>query len=375
MPRFAANLTMLWPDLDVYDRFRAAAEAGFRRVEILFVHALDAPRVEKSLQDLGLELVLFDPAPGDWARGERGLLSVPGREQEFVATVRDAVAAARRFGPRLLNALAGVPPAGVLRAQAERTAIANLRAAVPLAEQAGVTLLVEAINSIDMPGYFADTVERAAALVEGAGSPSVRLQLDQYHVGMAGAGGRAALRPGGPPCGARPTTEGAGGGHARGGGRRDGGMAREAGLDLAGADAIATAGDQIVVAADESEVARLIAHAQVAADQPVSAELRLRRCVVAPVFEEHHRIGAVVGDAPHFSCWQLAAVFVDDRNSVSGDRRSRPSRTHRWQRAAVSHHRAAGSRRAGTPLQGGGRGACGAHAARPSADRWCRSCR
>ena len=98
MPRFAANLTMLWPDLDVNDRFRAAAEAGFRRVEILFVHALDATRVEKSLQELGLELVLFDPAPGDWARGERGLLSVPGREQEFVATVRDAVAAARRFG-------------------------------------------------------------------------------------------------------------------------------------------------------------------------------------------------------------------------------------------------------------------------------------
>ena len=194
MPRFAANLTMLWPDIDVYDRFRAAAEAGFRRVEILFVHALDAARVEKALQDLGLELVLFDPAPGDWARGERGLLSVPGREQEFVATVRDAVAAARRFGTKLLNALAGIPPAGVSRADAERTAVANLRAAVPLAEQAGVTLLVEAINSTDMPGYFADTVDRAAALVEGARSPSVRLQLDQYHVGRAGADARAALR-------------------------------------------------------------------------------------------------------------------------------------------------------------------------------------
>jgi hydroxypyruvate isomerase len=194
MPRFAANLTMLWPELDVYDRFRAAAEAGFRRVEILFVHSLDATRVEKTLRELGLELVLFDPAPGDWARGERGLLSVPGREQEFLATVREAVTAARRFGTRLLNALAGIPPAGISRAEGERTAIANLRAAVPLAEEAGVTLLVEAINSIDMPGYFADTVERAAALVEGAGSPSVRLQLDQYHVGMAGADARAASR-------------------------------------------------------------------------------------------------------------------------------------------------------------------------------------
>src|SRR5437868_4572818 len=194
MPRFAANLTMLWPDLDVYDKFRSAAEAGFRRVEILFVHQLDPARVERELREHELELVLFDPAPGDWARGERGLLSVPGREQEFVATVRDAVAAGRRFGTKLLNVLAGIPPAGVPRADAERTAVANLRAAMPLAEQAGVTLLVEAINSTDMPGYFADTVDRAAALVEGARSPSVRLQLDQYHVGMAGADARAALR-------------------------------------------------------------------------------------------------------------------------------------------------------------------------------------
>src|SRR3989441_9852324 len=155
MPRFAANLTMLWPHIDVYDRFRAAAEAGFRRVEILFVHALDAARVEKALQDLGLELVLFDPAPGDWARGERGLLSVPGREQEFVATVRDAVAAARRFGTKLLNALAGIPPAGGSRADTERTAVANLRAAVPLAEEGGVTPLGGGLNSTGMPGHLA----------------------------------------------------------------------------------------------------------------------------------------------------------------------------------------------------------------------------
>jgi len=194
MPRFAANLTMLWPDLDVYQRFRAAADAGFRRVEILFVHPLDPARVEQLLKEHGLTLVLFDPAPGDWEHGERGLLSVPGREAEFLQTVRDAVKAAKRFGTRLLNALAGIPPAGTPRELAQKTAIANLRAAAPLVEEIGATLLVEAINSIDMPGYFADTVERAAALVEGAGSPSVRLQLDQYHVGMAGGDARAALK-------------------------------------------------------------------------------------------------------------------------------------------------------------------------------------
>ena len=194
MPRFAANLTMLWPELDVYQRFRAAAQAGFRRVEILFVHALDPVRVVEALEEYSLDLVLFDPAPGNWEKGERGLLSLPGREEEFLASVREAAAAAARFGTRLLNALAGIPPPGVPRDVAERTAVANLRAAVPIVEKAGATLLVEAINSVDMPGYFADTVERAAALVEAAESPSVRLQLDQYHVGMAGGDARAALR-------------------------------------------------------------------------------------------------------------------------------------------------------------------------------------
>jgi hydroxypyruvate isomerase len=193
MPRFSANLTMLWPELDVYDRFRAAAEAGFRRVEILFVHALDPARVERALRENGLDLVLFDPAPGNWEGGERGLLSLPGREEEFLRTVREAVAAAQRFGTRRLNALVGIPK-GVTPEQARRSAVGNLRAAIPVVESIGATLLVEAINSIDMPGYFADTVDRAAALVEEAGSPSVRLQLDQYHAGMMGADPVAALR-------------------------------------------------------------------------------------------------------------------------------------------------------------------------------------
>jgi hydroxypyruvate isomerase len=186
MPRFAANLSMLWPELDVYDRFGAAAAAGFSRVEILFVHALDRDRVARLLKEHTLELVLFDPAPGNWDAGERGLLSLPGREDEFLASVRDALDAARVFGTRRLNAIAGVLPDGVSRAAAEQTAVANLRQAAPLAEQAGVMLLVENINTTDMPGYVADTAERAAALVQAVDRPNVRLQLDQYHVGMMG---------------------------------------------------------------------------------------------------------------------------------------------------------------------------------------------
>ncbi len=192
-PRFAANLSMLWQEADPYDRFRLAAEAGFSRVEMLFPHQLDVDRVEALLREIGLEMVLFDPAPGDWAAGERGLLCLPGRADEFLVTVRDAIALAERLGTRKLNALAGILPAGVSREEGERTAVANLRAAAPLVETAGITLLVEAINSIDMPGYFADTIERAAGLVTAAESPGVRLQLDQYHVAMMGDDPIAAL--------------------------------------------------------------------------------------------------------------------------------------------------------------------------------------
>jgi hydroxypyruvate isomerase len=196
VPRFAANLSMLWPELDVYDRFAAAAEAGFSRVEILFVHALDRDRIARLLKEHALELVLFDPSPGNWDAGERGLLSLPGREEEFQHSIRDAVEAARVFGTRRLNAIAGVLPAGggLNREAAERTAIANLRQAAPIAEQAGVMLLVENINTTDMPGYFADTVDRAAGLVQAVDRPNVRLQLDQYHVGMMGGDPCAALR-------------------------------------------------------------------------------------------------------------------------------------------------------------------------------------
>jgi hydroxypyruvate isomerase len=194
MPRFAANLSMLWPELDVYDRFETAAQAGFKRIEILFVHALDHTRIEQLLREHDLELVLFDPRPGNWEAGERGLLSLPGREAEFQDSITEAIDAARRFGTRRLNAIAGVLPAGVNRQDAERTAIANLKRAAPLAEAADVKLLVENINTTDMPGYIADTVERAAGLVAAADHRSVRLQLDQYHVGMMGGDARAALR-------------------------------------------------------------------------------------------------------------------------------------------------------------------------------------
>jgi hydroxypyruvate isomerase len=194
VPKFAANLSMLWPELDVYERFAAAAEAGFKRVEILFVHALDHDRIARLLQEHNLELVLFDPAPGNWDAGERGLLSLPGREADFSQSIDEALEAAQQFGTRRLNAIAGVIPHGVSRENAERTAVANLKKAAPRAQDAGVLLLIEPINNVDMPGYVAYSVQRGVALVQMADHPNVRLQLDQYHVGMMGGDARAELR-------------------------------------------------------------------------------------------------------------------------------------------------------------------------------------
>src|SRR5205814_1811476 len=113
MPRFAANLSMLWPELDMYDRFRAAADAGFSRIEILFVHALDQDKLERLLREHHLELVLFDPAPGDWESGERGVAVNADRRVEFQRTIREALETAQRLGVRRLNVITGIPRPGV----------------------------------------------------------------------------------------------------------------------------------------------------------------------------------------------------------------------------------------------------------------------
>jgi len=194
MPTFAANLSMLWQDLDPFQRFDAAAAIGFRHVEMLFPHELDADRLAVTLENLELDMVVFDPVAGDWAGGERGLLSLPGREAEFFDTVRDAISLAVRIGTTRLNALVGVPPAGVSSDQARETALANLRRVAPVVQDAGITLLVEAINNVDIPGYWAGTVVAAADLVQTIDHPSVRLQLDQYHAAMAGEDAIACLR-------------------------------------------------------------------------------------------------------------------------------------------------------------------------------------
>ncbi|MBP1632144.1 MAG: hydroxypyruvate isomerase [Acidobacteria bacterium] len=186
MPRYSANLTLLWPELgDPYARFRAAAEAGFTRVERLFVHDLDPGRVQAVLGELSLSLVLFDPHPGNWAAGERGLLALRGREGELRESVLAALDTAGRLGNRLLNVLAGVVPEEQ-QAAAREVAVENLRALAPAAQAAGVTLLVEPINVIDMPGYAFSSVPEAAEVVRAVRHPAVRLQFDAYHAARSG---------------------------------------------------------------------------------------------------------------------------------------------------------------------------------------------
>lgn len=194
MPRFAANLSMLWTELDPYERFAAASRNGFLHVEMLFPHELDGDRLAAALKEHQLEMVLFDPAPGNWAGGERGILCLPGREAEFRQSIHDAIALAGRLGTERLNALAGIVPAGVSHERATEVATENLRWAAPLIEDAKLILMVESINAVDVPGYLLDTVDGAADLVRAAGSPAVRLQLDQYHVAMSGGVALDALR-------------------------------------------------------------------------------------------------------------------------------------------------------------------------------------
>jgi len=194
MPKYAANLSMLWPELDMYDRLPAARSAGFSRVEILFVHVLDLQRLEQLLKDNDLELVLFDPEPGQWDAGERGLAVNPGREREFERTVLEGLQTAARLGVHRLNVLTGIPVAGVSERQVHDTLVSNFRSVAPRARDAGVTLLIENINNTDFPGYYASTVERVAELVRDIDQPNVRIQFDQYHVGMMDGDARALIR-------------------------------------------------------------------------------------------------------------------------------------------------------------------------------------
>lgn len=179
MPRFAANLSMMFTEWDFLDRFKAAAEAGFEAVEFLFPYEHAPEQVGLALAGGELEQALFNLPPGDWAKGERGVAALPGREAEFRASLDTALPYVHETGVKRLHMMAGIADADDPAAQkAYREALAY--AADRLGEH-GIDLLLEPINGKDMPGYFLNDFERAAGYVREAGRPNVKLQFDMYH--------------------------------------------------------------------------------------------------------------------------------------------------------------------------------------------------
>ncbi len=184
MPRLAANLSMMFTEHPFEARFEAAARAGFRAVEFLFPYDWPSTQVAQWLAQAGVENVLFNLPPGDWASGERGLAALPGREIEFRAALRKALDYAQVLGTPRLHVMAGLIPAGAdagLRARMRSTYLDNLRWAAQEALQANRTLLIEPINPRDIPGYWLNHQQEALDVIAEVGAPNLRLQFDLYH--------------------------------------------------------------------------------------------------------------------------------------------------------------------------------------------------
>ncbi len=184
MIRLAANLSMLFTEHDFLDRFTAASEAGFRGVEYLFPYDHSPDTLRDALQASHLQQVLFNLPPGDWEAGERGLASLPGREAEFRDSVVDALRYAEALDCPRVHAMAGLLPEGAdepTRQAHHATYIENLRFAAREAARVGREVLIEPINTRDMPGFFLSRQAQAMAVLAAVGESNLRLQFDLYH--------------------------------------------------------------------------------------------------------------------------------------------------------------------------------------------------
>jgi hydroxypyruvate isomerase len=182
MPRFAANLTMMFAEVPFLDRFAAAAKAGFRAVEFQFPYAFAARDIKQRLDDNGLTAILHNFPAGDWAAGERGLPAMPSRVDDFREGVATAIEYALQLGVERLNCLAGIPPAAEDPALVWRTLIENLRYAAEEASKANIRVMVEACNRYDNPGFLLNTSTSTIRAIEDAGSSNLWLQYDIYHM-------------------------------------------------------------------------------------------------------------------------------------------------------------------------------------------------
>jgi hydroxypyruvate isomerase len=182
MPKFAANLSLLFTELSFLDRFAAARSASFDAVEFLFPYAFDSEQIAQRLARYQLQLVLHNFPAGDWAAGERGIACDPRRIGEFQDSVELALEYALELGVRQLHCLAGKTPPNVPRERVHATYVANLRFAGRALQEHGVALLIEPINDRDVPGYFLTGTRQAAAVIAECGLDNLFLQYDIYHM-------------------------------------------------------------------------------------------------------------------------------------------------------------------------------------------------
>jgi hydroxypyruvate isomerase len=181
MPRFAANLTMLFNEAPFLDRFALAAKAGFEAVEYLFPYDFDAHVLKAALDVNGLTQELHNLPAGDWAGGERGIAILPDRIDEFRRGVASAIDYATTLGCTQVNCLAGIAPTGVSDDVLRATFAANLRLAANELGKHGIRLLIEPINRFDIPGFYLNTVDEAASIIREVGSDNLFIQYDLYH--------------------------------------------------------------------------------------------------------------------------------------------------------------------------------------------------
>jgi hydroxypyruvate isomerase len=181
MPRFAANLTLLFNEVPFPERFALAAKAGFTAVEFLFPYAYPAADIRQWLDAYGLTLVLHNLPAGDWDAGDRGMACDPARVQEFRAGLATGIAYAKVLGVSQLNCLAGKAPQGVSDAVLRATLVDNLIYAAGAFKKAGLRLLIEPINTVDMPGFYLNHTAQAVALLDAVGADNAFVQYDIYH--------------------------------------------------------------------------------------------------------------------------------------------------------------------------------------------------
>jgi hydroxypyruvate isomerase len=181
MPRFAANLTMLFTEQPFLDRFEQAARNGFKAVEFLFPYAYPVQELQARLKAHELELVLHNLPAGDWDAGERGIACHPGRQEEFREGVARAITYADALGVQQLNCLVGKVPSGADPEAVRATLVSNLRYAADVLRAAGKRLLIEPINTYDIPGFCISRTQQALDLLDEVGADNAFVQYDIYH--------------------------------------------------------------------------------------------------------------------------------------------------------------------------------------------------